>query len=174
MIQIDITEEMKKRAALVMLNRPHKTRKIGGVDKSFTGYLGEEVCMEYLEVTRVNTFDYDFVDEFGNKIECKSQKSKYTPKDWWWAHVLGAQNQKCHYYLFVVIDDDKDLAWIVGYISKVNFEAKKVWIPKGTKEGNWTRPAGGWDVKFKDLIPLSWDHVLVKSKRVDNFIESGV
>jgi len=178
MIQVPVTEKMKENAAQVMLHRPYKSRKINGEDKSFTGYLGEEVCLEYLELLRVNTYDYDFVDEFGSKIEVKSQKSKHIPQPGWWAHTHGAQSQNCDYYLFVVVDADRDRAWIVGYISKVNFEEKKQWIPKGTKEevkgGEWIRPVGGWDVKFKDLIPLMPNDILVKSKRVDNFIESRV
>ena len=73
MIQVEITEEMKKRAWA-------KSREMGVIknsimkgDGNIAGFIGEEVANVVIEGNISNTYDYDIVDKNDIKYDVKTK-----------------------------------------------------------------------------------------------------
>ena len=75
MIEVKITEDMKKRAWA-------KSREMGVIknsimkgDGNIAGFLGEEVANVVIDGTINNTYDYDLVAQDGTKYDVKTKRS---------------------------------------------------------------------------------------------------
>ena len=80
MIQVEITEEMKKRAWA-------KSREMGVIknsimkgDGNIAGFIGEEVANVVIEGNISNTYDYDIVDKNDIKYDVKTKRCTSEPK----------------------------------------------------------------------------------------------
>ena len=112
-------------------------------ERSLTGILGEFVIKTLiskewkLSVNKtekssenLNYYDYDlFVDN--KKIEVKSKTCKSIPKSNYEGSIPSYYKQKCDYYVFNRILNDFKTIWIMGFISKEDFENKRRKIRKG-------------------------------------------
>jgi len=83
MIEIKITEEMKKRAWA-------KSREMGVIrnsimkgDGNIAGFLGEEVANIVIDGTINNTYDYDVVSKSGIKYDVKTKRCTSPPKPYY-------------------------------------------------------------------------------------------
>ena len=86
MIEIQITESMKKRAW-------HKARSMGKLKNSIlqgegniAGFLGEEVVNDLIDGTISNTYDYDIVYKTKSqniKYDVKTKRCTSPPKPYW-------------------------------------------------------------------------------------------
>ena len=80
MIEIEITEQMKKQAWA-------KSREMGVIrnsimkgDGNIAGFLGEEVANVVIDGTISNTYDYDVVSKSGIKYDVKTKRCTSPPK----------------------------------------------------------------------------------------------
>ena len=83
MIQVEITEDMKKRAWA-------KSREMGVIknsimkgDGNIAGFIGEEVANVVIEGSISNTYDYDIVDNDGIKYDVKTKRCTSKPKPYY-------------------------------------------------------------------------------------------
>ena len=84
------------------------------------GYLGEMIVMEYYGVGDVDDYEYDIV--LGDyKTDIKSISCKFKPPPNYLAtvnscEIEGDHRQDADIYMFVRIQEDCKVAWLVGYI----------------------------------------------------------
>tara|TARA_Y100000296_G_C5179860_1_gene263068 strand:- start:619 stop:1113 length:495 start_codon:yes stop_codon:yes gene_type:complete len=120
MIEIPITEDMKKRAW-------KKSREMGKLhnsimrgDGNIAGFLGEEVANIVINGTITNTYDYDIVSKSKVKYDVKTKRCTSKPKDFYECSVAAYNTkQKCDRYAFVRIEYKNKRwgrAWILGWL----------------------------------------------------------
>jgi len=143
MFEVEITEEMKRRAWA-------KAREMGEIKNSITsgegniaGFLGEEVANAVLEGTVIsNTYDYDIISADQPTItwDVKTKRCTSPPKDYYDCSVAAYNTkQKCDRYIFVRIEWTNNRwgrAWVLGWYDKSQYfkDARK--LTKGSTDGN--------------------------------------
>ena len=121
MIEIEITQDMKKRAW-------RKARQMGEINNSITkgdgniaGFLGEEVANDIIKGDISNTYDYDIVKD-GVKCDVKTKRCTSEPKPYYECSVAAYNTkQKCDYYVFVRLENINGRwtrAWVLGCCNK--------------------------------------------------------
>ena len=139
MIEVKITEEMKKKAW-------RKAREMGEINNSITkgdgniaGFLGEEVANSIIDGDVTNTYDYDIIKD-GRKFDIKTKRCTGEPKSYYDCSVAAFNTrQKCDEYVFVRIENIKGKwgrAWILGYYPKDEYFKDARFLKKGQKDGN--------------------------------------
>ena len=105
------------------------------------GAIGEVVVERYLksinrDVDFTSTFDYDMIVS-GKKIDVKSKRTTVTPKDHYLCSVSNFNTtQRCDYYVFTSIKESKDVAYILGYMSKNEFYERSMFFKEGDIDVN--------------------------------------
>lgn len=143
MIEVEITPDMiaraERRLSRVQLDGGRASSKFGSESgRILTGYLGEQVAIEYFEIDVTQsreTFDYDLILK-GKRIEVKSISCKFKPRDHYLCTVNshdpnGVHKQGADYYLFIRILNDNTRAWLLGYMACDEFFRKGQFIEKG-------------------------------------------
>lgn len=139
MIEIKITEEMKKRAW-------SKARSMGEINNSITkgggniaGFLGEEVANKIIKGDINNTYDYDIIKN-GVTYDVKTKRCTSKPKEYYECSVAAFNTkQKCDHYVFVRIENIKGKwgrAWILGCYEKNAYFEDARFLKKGQIDGN--------------------------------------
>jgi len=135
MIEINITEEMKKRAWA-------KSREMGVIrnsimkgDGNIAGFLGEEVANVVIDGTINNTYDYDLVSKSGIKYDVKTKRCTSAPKPFYECSVANFNTkQKCDRYAFVRIENKNKRwgrAWVLGWLEHDEYFDKAKKLTKG-------------------------------------------
>ena len=135
MIEIKITEEMKKRAWA-------KSREMGVIRNSImkgggniAGFLGEEVANVVIDGTINNTYDYDIVSKSGIKYDVKTKRCTSEPKPFYECSVANFNTkQKCDRYAFVRIENKNKRwgrAWVLGWLEHDEYFEKAKKLTKG-------------------------------------------
>jgi hypothetical protein len=125
MIEIEITEQMKKRAW-------KKARKMGELNNSITngdgniaGFLGEEVANQIINGTISNTYDYDIISSDGTKWDVKTKRCTSPPREHYECSVAAYNTkQHCDNYVFVRIENINGKwgrAWFLGIYNKKDY-----------------------------------------------------
>ena len=139
MIEVKITEDMKKRAW-------KKSREMGEINNSIThgdgniaGFLGEEVANTIIQGEINNTYDYDIIkDEI--KYDIKTKRCTSKPKTYYDCSVAAFNTkQKCDHYVFVRIENVRGKwgrAWILGSYEKELYFKDARFLEKGKIDGN--------------------------------------
>ena len=125
MIKVQITEEMKERAESHYI----KDKAIHGFNNSrsftndktrFLGSLGEEIISSYFETPLNNNKDYDIILN-GERVEIKSQGINVSwVSDNFVVHTIK-MCEDCDKYIFVIVHNSFNYAWIVGQIERIRF-----------------------------------------------------
>ena len=139
MIEVKITEQMKKRAWKKAREMGKLKHSITEGDGNIAGFLGEEVANHIINGQITNTYDYDILKD-GLKIDVKTKRCTSKPKPFYDCSVAAYNTkQGCDYYVFVRIENKNGKwgrAWVLGsYPKKKYFEDAK-FLKKGTKDGN--------------------------------------
>jgi len=135
MVEVEITEEMKKRAL-------DKAREMGKLKNSITsgegniaGFLGEEVANQIIRGQIRNTYDYDIIDYGGEKWDVKTKRCTGEPKEYYECSVAAFNTkQKCHNYAFVRIENINGQwgrAWFLGAYKKDDYFNDATFLKKG-------------------------------------------
>ena len=146
MIEIKITEEMKKRAWA-------KSREMGVIrnsimkgDGNIAGFLGEEVANVVIDGTISNTYDYDVVSKSGIKYDVKTKRCTSPPKPYYDCSVANFNTeQKCYRYVFVRIENKNKKwgnAWVLGWLEHDEYFKKARKLTKGQVD-----PSNGFVVR---------------------------
>ena len=139
MIEIEITEDMKKRAW-------RKAREMGEINNSITkgdgniaGFLGEEVANHIIKGDINNTYDYDIISD-DVTYDVKTKRCTSEPKPYYECSVAAFNTkQKCDYYVFVRIENINRVwtrAWVLGGLSKEDYFDDARFLKKGQKDGS--------------------------------------
>ena len=146
MIEVKITEDMKKRAWA-------KSREMGVIknsimkgDGNIAGFLGEEVANVVIGGTINNTYDYDLVAQDGTKYDVKTKRCTSPPKPYYDCSVANFNTkQKCDRYVFVRIENKNrrwGRAWVLGWLTHDDYFKKARKLTKGQKD-----PSNGFIVR---------------------------
>ena len=153
---------------LIDTNTVEKARKkafeMGELNNSITrgqgslaGFVGEEVVRELLDGVEKNTYDYDLLSKTGKKVEVKTKRTGYTPKDYYECSIAKYNTkQKCDYYVFVRVHNDLTKAWILGCYPKENYLKNSKALKKGDVDpsNNFTVKADCYNMAIKDLYNM--------------------
>tara|TARA_R100000008_G_C3573567_1_gene163766 strand:- start:1236 stop:1715 length:480 start_codon:yes stop_codon:yes gene_type:complete len=156
MIEIKITEEMKKRAW-------SKARSMGEINNSITkgggniaGFLGEEIANKIIKGDINNTYDYDIIKN-GVTYDVKTKRCTSEPKEYYECSVAAFNTrQKCDHYVFVRVENVKGKwgrAWILGSYEKDKYFKDARFLKKGQIDGNnnFRVKADCYNIAIKDL-----------------------
>lgn len=156
MIEVKITEEMKKKAW-------RKSREMGEINNSITkgdgniaGFLGEEVANFLIKGEVTNTYDYDIIKD-GRKYDVKTKRCTSQPKNYYECSVAAFNTkQKCDEYVFVRIENVKGKwgrAWVLGCYPKDKYFEDAKFLKKGQKDGDngFLVKANCYNMPIKDL-----------------------
>ena len=156
MIEVKITDEMKKRAW-------RKAREMGEINNSITkgdgniaGFLGEEVANSIIHGDVTNTYDYDIIKD-GRKYDVKTKRCTGQPKNYYDCSVAAFNTrQRCDEYVFVRIENIKGKwgrAWVLGYYPKEQYFEDARFLKKGQKDGNnnFTVKADCYNMQIRKL-----------------------
>ena len=138
--EIIITDDMKSRAKdkynQIKVDPTRDKRQFASEGKRLLyGYLGEMIVMEYYGVGDVDDYEYDIV--LGDyKTDIKSISCKFKPPPNYLAtvnscEIEGDHRQDADIYMFVRIQEDCKVAWLVGYIECERFFEMSKFINKG-------------------------------------------
>ena len=139
MIEVQITEEMKKRAW-------KKSRSMGEINNSITkgdgniaGFLGEEIANVIIKGDINNTYDYDIIKN-GVTYDVKTKRCTSEPKDYYECSVAAFNTkQQCDHYVFVRIENVNGKwgrAWILGTYEKDQYFNNARFLKRGQIDGN--------------------------------------
>lgn len=159
MIEIKITEQMKKRAW-------RKAREMGEINNSITkgdgniaGFLGEQVANEVIKGDVTNTYNYDILKD-GIRYDVKTKRCTSEPKRYYECSIASLQiKQDCDMYAFVRIENIKGRwgrAWVLGFYEKHEYFEDARFLKKGQIDGdnNFRVKADCYNVPIGDLKKL--------------------
>jgi len=156
MIEVKVTQDMIREAE-------EKSQEMGKLKKSITkgkgnvvGFLGEILANTVIKGRIENTYDYDIVTEWGT-CDVKTKKCKGKPEDYYDCSVAAYNTiQKCDYYVFVRIQNDLSVGWVLGCYPKEDYFNDAEYLRKGQRQGdNWfTVKANCYNIKIQDLHPI--------------------
>ena len=157
MIEIKITEEMKKRAW-------KKSAEMGVIYNSITkgngniaGFIGEEIANEIIEGRVNNTYDYDITSKSGVKYDVKTKRCTSEPKPFYECSVAGFNTkQKCDRYAFVRVEYKSrrwGRAWLLGWLTHDEYFEKAKKLTKGEidRSNGFIVKADCYNVAISDL-----------------------
>ncbi len=146
MIEVEITEEMKK-------NAWKKSREMGVINNSImrgdgniAGFLGEEVANVIIGGSISNTYNYDIIAKDGKRYDVKTKRCTSPPKPYYDCSVANFNTkQKCDRYVFVRIENKNrrwGKAWVLGWLEHDEYFEKSRKLTKGEVD-----PSNGFIVR---------------------------
>lgn len=146
MIEVKITEEMKKHAW-------QKSRQMGTLhnsimkgDGNIAGFIGEEVANSIINGTINNTYDYDITSKSGIKYDVKTKRCTSEPKPFYECSVANFNTkQKCDRYAFVRVEYKNrrwGRAWVLGWLEHDDYFSKAHKLTRGERD-----PSNGFLVR---------------------------
>lgn len=156
MIEVKITEDMKKRAWRKARQMGKLFNSITGGKGNIAGFLGEEVANTVINGEINNTYDYDI--KKGNKTyDVKTKRCTSEPKDYYECSVAAYNiKQKCDEYIFVRIENINGKwgrAWILGHYPKEKYFKEAKFLQRGQRDGDngFLVKADCYNMSIKDL-----------------------
>ena len=96
MIEVEITEDMKKRAWAKSREMGVLNNSIMKGDGNIAGFIGEEVANLVIKGIISNTYDYDIVDDEDIKYDVKTKRCTSAPKPYYDCSVANFNTkQQC-------------------------------------------------------------------------------
>jgi hypothetical protein len=151
MIEVEITEGMKKKAWA-------KSREMGVIknsimsgDGNIAGFLGEEVANIIIKGEVNNTYDYDIITKSGTS----------PPKPFYDCSVANFNTkQKCDRYAFVRVENKNNRwgrAWVLGWLEHDDYYKKARKLTKGQIDpsNNFVVRSDCYNVSISELHDFS-------------------
>jgi len=154
LIDILITDEMRKNADRKAKAMGTLKRSIMEGKRNFVGFLGEEMILRSFDgFDEANTFDYDLLLDGEWRIDVKTKQVTSKPKPNYECSLGTYYRQQCDLYVFTRILSTFDSGWILGYMAPVDYYAKATYIKKGTydKTNDFTFRADSYNLPINDL-----------------------
>jgi hypothetical protein len=160
-IRVDITEDQRQRASGLYDFGALKDSITKGKSNIY-GALGEVIVHDHLESTGrkvkfANTADYDLIVN-GRKVDVKSKRTTVPPLQSFNCSISAHNTtQKCDFYVFARVNENKKEAWICGWIPKDEFFKTAKFYRKGQadpKFPSWKFAASCYNLEISKLTPL--------------------
>jgi hypothetical protein len=161
MIEVEITEGMKKKAWA-------KSREMGVIknsimtgDGNIAGFLGEEVANIIIKGEVNNTYDYDIITKSGIKYDVKTKRCTSPPKPFYDCSVANFNTkQKCDRYAFVRVENKNNRwgrAWVLGWLEHDDYYKKARKLTKGQIDpsNNFVVRSDCYNVSISELHDFS-------------------
>lgn len=161
MIEVEITEGMKKKAWA-------KSREMGVIknsimsgDGNIAGFLGEEVANVIIKGEVNNTYDYDIITKSGIKYDVKTKRCTSPPKPFYDCSVANFNTkQKCDRYAFVRVENKNNRwgrAWVLGWLEHDDYYKKARKLTKGQIDpsNNFVVRSDCYNVSISELHDFS-------------------
>ncbi|WP_299823691.1 hypothetical protein [uncultured Pontibacter sp.] len=142
MIEVAIEEAMRQ-AAIAKLDaskglKRKKLNRFGSEpERTYYGYLGEQLVMKYLGITEdTDDYEYDVLYK-GYRLDIKSISCKFKPPVSFLCTVNscydeGEHRQDADFYVFARVKYDFTVGWILGFMHCGDFFRKSTYLPKGS------------------------------------------
>ena len=135
----------------------------GSVRDQIVGKIGELVVAEFLgvELPGAEGFDHGIDMVIGYMvIDVKTKIRRVPIKPWYAFNVPLSQyigkEYKNNTYLFASYNDEKQTLEIAGYISKLLFDRRCIYLPVGAKRrranGTWYPTVNGYEVEMVEIV----------------------
>ena len=163
MIEVPITQEMKKRAW-------RKAREMGVIRNSIlkgkgniAGFLGEEIANQLIQGEINNTYDFDISYATKSRTttyDVKTKRCTSAPKPFYECSIAAYNTkQKCDRYAFVRVEyvlGKWGRAWVLGWLSHDEYFEKAVALQKGDIDpsNGYIVKADCYNVKISDIRPF--------------------
>ncbi len=102
-----------------------------------------------------NTYDYDLVSDCGKRIDVKTKRTNYKPRDYYDCSIAAYNTkQKCDSYVFVRVLNDFSRAWILGEKGKSDYFKEARFLKKGQIDGDngFRVKSDCYNLKISDLV----------------------
>jgi hypothetical protein len=162
MIQISVRDDIIEKAHQLKDEMPELKNSIRNNAGMLVGFIGELVVAEYLGTELQNTYDYDII--FHNvKIDVKTKEvgkkpgSNSTPKPHYECSISAYNTtQSCDMYVFVRVDLNKKIAWILGWRGKDEYFEQAIFRRRGDIDysNNKAFDCDCYQMAIKDLRSL--------------------
>ena len=154
MIELDITEEQTSKAKELAKELGTLKNSITGGQGNLAGFIGEVAVANYLGASHSNTYDYDLVTTDNKKVDVKTKRTNYPPRDHYDCSVAAFNTkQRCDYYAFVRVKNDLTKVWILGFYDKRKYFEDAKFHAKGENDpsNNFTFKADCYNMPIKNL-----------------------
>ena len=160
MIEVKIKPYWKKAALKEAEEMGALKKSITGGGGNLAGFVGERVVADYLDIKKENTYQYDLITKKEKTYDVKTKRCKSKPLLNYTVSVCALNTkQNCDAYVFVRVDNDITIAWILGYMPKEKFYKKATFCKKGELDPdsncNWRFKEDCYNMYIKDLLPIS-------------------
>ena len=153
MIEVQITNDMliKAREKAVEMGKLHNSILRGKGNMS--GFIGEQIALQVLDVTWENTYDYDM--KVGDtRIDVKTKQTSVKPLPHYECSIAAFNTkQDCDGYAFVRVLNDFSVGWFLGVLTKQDYFDKATFLKKGDVDpsNNYTVKADCYNVRIDEL-----------------------
>jgi len=139
MIELQITDEVRRYAWAKSRDMGKLKNSITSGDGNQCGFIGEQLASEYLGGVLTNTYDYDILIPEGF-VDCKAKQVSSVPYPHYEVSVAQFNTfQECDYYAFMRVEFLNNVytrAWFLGIIRKEEYYDKARKLIKGQKDGS--------------------------------------
>lgn len=140
--------------------------RLGKLNNSITkgegniaGIIGEMMVSYYLKIKRENTYEYDLISPDLKKYDVKTKRCSYKPESNFTVSVCALNiTQKCDGYIFVRINNNLSIGWILGYMPKIEYFNNAKFCKKDDidPDGNgWKFKEDCYNMYIKDLNDIN-------------------
>jgi len=169
MIKLPISDDQLKRAENLYPFEALKESIMEGKSNIY-GAIGEIIVMDYYDGTYMGKYDYDLLIA-SQKVDVKTKRTTVEPKPSYYATIskngIGV-NQKCDYYCFVRVLENKKSAYILGFIKKEDFFKQafehKIGEPDASSELGWKFKSDGHSLEISKLTTIDPELLKAASK----------
>ena len=120
MVEVKVKPQWKRAALKEAEEMGALKFSITGGAGNLAGFVGERVVADYLGVEKANTYQYDLKTKKERTYDVKTKRCKSKPLPEYTVSVCALNTkQKCDAYVFVRIDNEIKVAWILGYMPKL-------------------------------------------------------
>jgi len=154
MIEINVTQDMIDMAKLKSNEMGSLNNSIRKGEGNLIGFIGEQVAINVMGGSWVNTYDYDLITDDGKKVDVKTKQTTVTPRTFYECSVAKFNtSQKCDMYAFVRVKNTLDTAWFLGVMDKEKYYKTATPLKKGDVDpsNNFTVKADCYNLKIEEL-----------------------
>jgi len=126
---------------------------------NIAGFIGEIMVSCYLNIKRDNTYEYDLISNNSQTYDVKTKRCTSIPQPNYAVSVCAFNiTHKCDAYIFVRINSELTICWILGYMPKNQYYQQAKFCKKGDPDPDDHRGfkfiENCYNMYIKDLKPI--------------------
>jgi hypothetical protein len=157
MLALKPTESQKKEARVVAKQMGELKNSFMKGARNYDGILGELVSLEHLGAEKQSCKDFDGRLKDGRTVDVKTKRTKVEPKPFYDCSISEfSLHQRCDVYVFTRYNNQSDVVYLLGYLSKPDFFSKAKKYNKGDIDtsNNMQFKTTSYNVAISDLNPI--------------------